>query len=584
MIGTPDSWDPTISTSGKDDYEFCTWSQCGRFVAALTGNTIEIRNQLTFELIITLKPTEATPLLTGPLSYSPDGRSIACASDTAIMIWDIQTGGVAKKIVRDDKTISLVWSLDGRTIGTLNHVRRDTKHARRYLNVYEVASGAPLFTGIIHSTHKPFLWASKQYFRVMTADQYPLDCFAFEIEIKVFEIRSQIVKIHAFDIIAAVAEITTNYTSGSEIISFSPTTCRVSALVEGELLVFQDQELFPLLRTKGHFLSHCFSVDGSLFAASKEDGVHIWKHTSKEDFYVWERTSSSYTIWKEFRCQSWTNHFQLSPSPSSILSHSKNILRVWRLYDLPASPQPPTPVQQHVALSRSGSSIAATNKFGTIIKIMDHHSRVPLQFIHTWVCIQRFFFTSNVLLVVGSGRVVAWMLTEEGLVRGAFNDMKPNYEDKIWAIPFMSLNHSGDIRVKSPPRPKPKLTLRVEGQIGTIEHSRFGLLRYNTVTGEIVQSTQTPLHLNGSGLDIGGVLCGRHHPYCHTISQCDTSREDGWYPSETALREGWVKDPEGRHRLWLHIEWRKSWYLADWRHDITTQFSIIEDQPVVIKF
>src|ERR1700679_526177 len=78
VIGTPYSWDPTISVSSKDDYEFCTWSPCGQFVAALTGNAVEIRNQLTFELLTTLRPTETTRRSTGPLTYSPDGRSLAC--------------------------------------------------------------------------------------------------------------------------------------------------------------------------------------------------------------------------------------------------------------------------------------------------------------------------------------------------------------------------------------------------------------------------------------------------------------------------------------------------------------------------
>src|ERR1700679_660655 len=45
VVGPPDSWDSTISISGKGDYGSCTWSPCGRFVAALMGNTAEIRNQ-----------------------------------------------------------------------------------------------------------------------------------------------------------------------------------------------------------------------------------------------------------------------------------------------------------------------------------------------------------------------------------------------------------------------------------------------------------------------------------------------------------------------------------------------------------
>ena len=58
-IGILDSWDPTIAISGKHDYqELCTWSPCGRFVAAQTRQAVEIRNQLTLELITILQPTD----------------------------------------------------------------------------------------------------------------------------------------------------------------------------------------------------------------------------------------------------------------------------------------------------------------------------------------------------------------------------------------------------------------------------------------------------------------------------------------------------------------------------------------------
>jgi WD40 repeat protein len=81
------------------DYKLCTWSPCGQFIAAQTSEAVEIRNCLTLELLTTLKPTETTPsALMGPLAYSPDGHSLACGSNTAILIWDIQTGGIAKEI------------------------------------------------------------------------------------------------------------------------------------------------------------------------------------------------------------------------------------------------------------------------------------------------------------------------------------------------------------------------------------------------------------------------------------------------------------------------------------------------------
>ena len=574
VVGTHVSWGPTISISGNSDYEFCTWSPCGRFVAALAGNIIEIRNQLTFQPLVTLQPTEATPLLTGPLVYSPDGRSLACASNTAIVIWDIQTGGVVKEIVCGTKPIALVWSLDGRTLGTLERI--DDGYTETHLHfTYDAVSGKPLFGRKIHSRCMPHLWAYSESFRVMTAEameRYSIDRTEIQIRVGIFAVQSYPIKTQAFSIAAAIEDTSIHCPREPRNFSVSPTTSRVSVSVGHVLRIFQDRHPAPLLQEQGHFHSPLFSSDGSFFVASSDKDVHIWKYTSGD-----------YIRWRELRCQDRINPHQFSPIPSSILSYSKNVLRVWRLQDLPINTKPLA--QQYAALSRSGGRIATAYQSGTNITIRDPHSPFPSQLIDTGVCIEGFLFTTNVLLVLGSGQVVAWLLTEEGLANGADDDISPNYDDRIWAIPLTSPNRGGNNRAAPLPLPEPKLALHVEGQTGVIEHCKIGLSLYHTSTGQVLQSAQTsPLRIRGPGLDIAEGLYGRHHRYCHDLPQYDTPPEGSWHPSETTLRKGWVKDPEGRHRLWLHVEWRKSWDLADWCHDSTTQFSVLGDQLVIIKF
>jgi WD40 repeat protein len=156
VIGTPELWAQTIGVTGKDHYHGpCAWSPCGRFVAAQTRKVVEIRNQLTLELSTILQPTETIPHLTGPLAYSPDGRSIACASDTAIIIWDIQTGGVAKEIECSANNTSLVWSSDGRTLCTINSWDQGTFA----VHTHDVSSGTTSSPGTLESGDIPHLWA-----------------------------------------------------------------------------------------------------------------------------------------------------------------------------------------------------------------------------------------------------------------------------------------------------------------------------------------------------------------------------------------------------------------------------------------
>jgi len=326
-----------------------------------------------------------------------------------------------------------------------------------------------------------------------------------------------------------------------------------------------------LLEEKGRFLCSCFSSNGSLFAASKGNTVYIWKHTF-----------GGYTQEKEIWCQDSINSLQFSPTSSSILSHSKNVLQVWRLRNPPANPK--TRRQQRTALSRSGRRVAISHQFGTIITILDPHSHGPPLLIHTGVAIEGFLLTSNVLLVVGLGQVVAWLIVEEGLLNGALDGRMLNCSDRLWVISLTSPNRSDNTLAGSYPRPKPKLALHVEGQIAVITNDTNGFFLYHTETGEVLEAPQTPPRRSGPWLDLATGLCGRHHHYCHNLPQFNTPSESGWRPSEATLRDGWVKDPEGRHRLWLHVEWRKSWDLADWCHDITTQSGIIEGQSVIVKF
>ena len=554
-----ESWDSTISISGKDEYKFCTWSPRGLSVATLMENTIEIRNPATFELLTTLRSTETAPLRAGPLVYSPNGCSLACSSNSAIVIWDIQTGGVVKEIACSSNAISLVWSLDGRKIGTLESPSPDTQDTGINVNTYDVASGIRLFVEMVHPGHRPYLWASEKSFRVATTELYPIGHAKTGIRFKIYEVQSCLTETHTATTTVEPQYMgtRTEHTPGSEIVSFSPTTYRISISVADDLFIFQSQEPDPLLREKGRFLSPRFSSDGTFFTAS-----------SGENFYIWKFISNRYDQWRVFKGQDWIDSPQFSPTLHSFLTYSKNILQMWPSHNLPSTLKPPT--WRHAALSRSGHWIATARRFvGTTIKLLGPHSKTPLQLINTGLHIWGLFITGNVLLAVGWDKILSWRLTGEGLVDGVFDGRMPDHSDCIWTIPASF--------------PKYRLQFKVEGHTGAIDY--YGnILSYHTETGEILQSAQTPLHLRSPGYDPRRGLCGRHHLYYHNLSQENTLPNDSWYPSETALREGWVMDPEGRRRLWLPVEWRKHWDLVDWCPDIVTQFSIIEGESVIVKF
>jgi len=401
VSGTPYSWDNRVSISGISDWKSYVWSPCSQFVAATTGNNVEIRDALSSELASTL--TEANGHIGCGLVYSPDGCYLACLSNTLI-IWDIQTGGTVKRNQYNKfHKGSIVWSLDGKTIGMTNGST---------VFIYDIASGVTLSPGTVQSSAKLHLWAHDKSFQIMAAGQ---DNQVFTIEI--FEVGSDLTKIKSFCI--------KSQEGSCKIGSFSPTTYRISilSLLQFHILDVQNSEC--LLEEVGDFGAHCFSSDGTLSAASTNSSVHIWKYTS-----------GHYTPWREFSTQNWVTYevfpLQFSPTSSSVLGHFGNVLRVFQL-DGPLTPADPNSPTQLAVLSPCGTYMVTTCKSGQTITITNLPAQTTSQLINTDTEMRSLVITGNILLGISSNHVTtAWRLTDEGLVDGVFGERVAGHSDSIW--------------------------------------------------------------------------------------------------------------------------------------------------------
>ena len=309
-------------------------------------NTVEIRNQLTAELITALHPTETIPNLAGPLAYSPDGRSIACSSNTAIIIWDIQTGGVANETEHSTDSICLVWSLDGRTVCAIN--REDSGVFT--VDVYDT-SGTTLSSGTLLTHDYPHLWTDGESFWVMAKERFEHAGHT----ISIFKVGSTLTKIRSF---------TFPQMDKAEIKSFSHTTHRISISDRNRLRILDIQSLECLLHEPQRFFTHCFSSDGSRFAARDQIAI-----------YVWEYDSGRYVLLGKFECHHLISLLQFSPTPSSILGCVNGILQVWRLHEPPTSSG--THRRQHVGISRSWTHIATAHDLENTIAIADLLAQPP---------------------------------------------------------------------------------------------------------------------------------------------------------------------------------------------------------------
>ena len=561
VAGTPDAWEEAICFHAKHHYYGYTWSPCGRFIAAQAQGTVDIRDPLSSELLSTF--TRSNPSCAGQLAYSPDGYSLASLSSTSLTIWDIQTGGVAREIeCRVANYISLTWSLDGATICTItcpysvdfmprllgNDVYNYT------VNVHDAASGTTLSSGPLQSRAKPHLWAHNASFRVITMEQGDQ---AFTINI--FEVGSTLTEVKSFQI--------EPWGEPGVIWSFSPTTYRISIPSLGPdglriLDIRKSECLLEVLRDDRNvvFHSHSFSSDGSLFTASLLIGIQIWKYTS-----------GRYTPWREFPSVSVAIFGycspQFSPASSSILHNHDDLLQLWRLDSPPAVAHPDGGMSLAV-ISHCSTYIATGCTANSTVTITNLISSTPPQFIDTEMYVQALTLTGNVLLVWGDHELVAWRLTEKGIVDGVSADRRADRGNSIWTVP-----------TSSP-------TFLVEDQTVAIKDGESNIIHvYHTGTGEVLAPAQVSPHPYAREYTPWSMHPCQHYPYYRSLDLPSFPSKDEWPITRAALEDGWVRDLEGKRRLWIPAEWRviDSRYDPGWLRN-TTLLLYPRGVPVIVVF
>ncbi|KAF9649788.1 hypothetical protein BDM02DRAFT_3142082 [Thelephora ganbajun] len=553
MVGIRESWEEGIIIPSKDRCLSYTWSPCGQFIAAQSREAVEIHDSLSLEPLSTLKLAEPTPdEVTSLLGYSTDGRFIASLSGTSLIIWDIQTGGVVKESdCGGAENTFLVWSLDGSTIGIVG-TEDPLFNTSHVVCVYNIASGATHSAGTLESRGKPHLWAYGTSFRVMATERVDQ---AWTINI--FEVGSILTEIESFQIKPILREFESfrmkSREDGFEITSFSQTTHRISCSDLGDFAIMDIRDSRCLLGREGHFGSHCFSYDGSLFAAANTRSVRVWKYTPDR-----------YARWREFPTQNFTDDLRFSPTSSSLLGRTDGVLKLWCL-DGPPTDAHRDSSNQVIILSRCCGYIVAGYKWNSAITITNLVSQTPPCVIDTGMAIEKLTLTGNILLALGDGTITAWRVTGEGMVDGVLPGGRAGRGDTIWTIPVQSGWPS----------------LYVQDQTAVIENRGKDIHAYHTETGEVLELIQLNQHPQKHYW--GGPLSGNVRRFCKS-----TPEGGGSLPWDDTLREGWVKDLEGNRLLWLPVEWRNPSYIASPSYNSTAVwlefYGSWRDWTVFIKF
>ena len=578
VCGLPGSWDQPVTING--DYETFIWSPCGQSFSARSSTSIEVWDALTLEKRSNLPLTEhqtATELWdqdyhpSGTLAYSPDGHSLAGCFGCAIAIWDIQTGGVVEEITIWDKQIggvvdisdipkSLVWSLDGKTIGAIFSAGAETWTAV----AYHISSGKKTSMNRFLSSVEPYLWPHKNTLRAMVV----LGHKGPQAIINILQVQPIPTNnpIESFSIDLKLYDNPTPPT-----ISFSPSAYRISAITYessflGTLFAFDIQNSKTLLQ-ESYFTENCLSPDGCFLVASGVTGdIHVWKYTPEQDYSLWRKFlpwGGEYNI---------PQSYQFSPSSSSVLISRGNFLEVKHL-ESPAA-NPPVGGAHHCnALSPDGTYAITALEFGSTVTITNLHKNSS-QFIQTEFGIYGLVLTGNILLVEGRYELAGWRLTVEGVVdKILHNKRESDSNNKLW-IKTMQQDCA---------------RFWVNGNIAVVEAFE-DLLYYNTDTGETLDSVsvRTPSPLSPSWKHIhdhGSSFWGQYSFSYHDFVDCDDPSVDApafipWY------KEGWVKCPGGeyQHRFWIPAHLRFEWCNAYWLDKVTTLWLDTTSGLTIIKF
>lgn len=583
VIGIPDSWEPRTSVSANHSYYLSsTWSPCGQSIAAVAEGVVRAWDALSLKPISTFQSPKITTKFRHGLAFSPDGYSLAGCSDTGIVIWDTQTGGVVKEIECEvtSSGLELVWALDGKTIGTISPMVSGTLT----MHIHNTATCITLTSITLQSRHKPYFWAHGKSFQVVTTTAWD----QMGSKINIFEVGSTLTKIKSFPL-----------KSHSHLGSFSPTTYRISVSAPGdhshnpELLVLDISNSESLLQVTGSFRCSSFSPDANLFGASTKDHIHIWRYAS-----------GYYTQWRKFQQNS--TSLQFSPTSSSILAHAGTLLHVIHSDYSPATLAVESVTTVHSmprdAYSPYGTYIATTQRGESAITITNLHSQnpSPSQFIDTNFNISDIVLTGNVLLVKGLDTVVAWLLTEEGTVDGVFGNRRANQNDSIWDMSLQDTTPEGTSSQGKNPSFWTRLLQRghVEKQNGHghLEFSvgdgiaalgyrnRFDIQIYHTETGEILKPERPVFHPEQIWYRFNNPHQDDCDLYHHNSYKHHKPLECDWPVSQKTLQEGWIKDTDGMHRLWLHPHWRTVGNDVGWLSKVTTLRLKNPSELVVIKF
>jgi len=570
------------------------------------GAVIEVRDSSTLERLSTLKPSDAFLSPACSLSFSPDGRLLACLQQQGeqfprslwrrggwLHVWDIQTGVIIR---------SIDVSCPGEITFSTNNNRRVVNHIPSYPSSKRQVCTYDLLEDTQPSKAE-FPWSDDHQLGAHWTHEYSLRfTTSFKIGGRVMiEIRELQQTSHPPPV---VESFSVPHHSGK--LSFSPVSVHASFVTKTDVVILDVRDSRILLQIKaaqspfippGHF-----SPDGHFFVCGTEESR----------ICVWENGSTDYEPWSNLRPRLLFEGLAFSPTTSSILTWGQQGIQVLNPGGRSAFLSSDEAGYHHdrrnhlVAYSVDGALTATTRQKDHVIKILDNLSGSPHRFIDTGMEILDIKIVDNTICMASSCGLVWWDLETGRRARGVQDvidrtiviEFTTNHlalshdcsqialviqktELYLWreGLPPVPVPlHNPKVRTSTSNKPLDIISIRSSpNQRGLWLLASESTRRFTT---DELRTWYFPVELemlgDGSISNVTGKSSTSPWPWVDLFS-CG-------YKIGIGSKE-WVVDPEGRKVLWLPPSWRaKDVEDVRWNDNFLAFLHSRHPDPIIIQF
>jgi len=342
---------------------------------------------------------------------------------------------------------------------------------------------------------------------------------------------------------------------------FFPTLSRLAFILEGRVLVWDDQHQKTLLDSE--------DVKYPTKMSFSPDGCFLMCGTEGPEFHLWKESPDGYLPYQTLVSSARFASLAISPDGGSAISFGGPILQLWHTTNHPTSlPTISTQDSQYtkellMEFSPSELLLAVAQRLSNTATVLNVKSGNPLLVIDTSTKICGLRITETTIIVVGDGKIVTWDLPAGDGVLNA----KRNIADSIQTTMFEYSEANGHLFASI----SPDLSCIA---FGSIMCSEEDLCLYDMHTGKKLAVTR-------SGGWRPGFTLGGHEVWCATdddIAAWWTIVEDGsnvtklehlknveellegtpWQPLHgcQVTDDGWILSSSGKLLLWLPHHWR----------------------------